>query len=322
MADGVRRRVLASTNGAVNEGGAAAMIFRELPDLPPRPPTPANAGFRASFYARWGRENAVVSGRTRAARYAPFRQALSIKCAWGGHEWYHVDGRRLEVGDDTWLVLNEDRTYSSEIRSPVPVYSFALFFEPGIAGEVAAARALGAGEALDHGTEIPSRAVEFAETLRPHDRCVSPVLRWIRRHVELGVDDPDWYAEHFRLLLAQLLAAESRPDALPDRIDALRPATRRELARRIARAVEFARCNLAAPLDTGTLARAAALSHYHFVRVFRMVHGATPSVFVRELRVREARRLHATGAFTVDEVARRSGLGSRWTLRRALAASE
>lgn len=300
----------------------AALIFRELPDLPPRPATPANAGFRARFYARWGHENAIVSGRTRRVSYAPFRQTLSIKCAWGGREWYHVDGRRVAVADDTWLVLNGERTYASEIRAPEPVYSFALFFEPGMAGEVAAARALTARDALDAGPELAARAVEFDETLRPHDRCVSPVLHWIRRHVEMGVDDPAWYADHFRLLLARLIAVESRLDALPERLDALRPATRRELARRIARAVDYARSNLAAPLDTATLARAAPLSQYHFVRVFRMLHGVTPSVYVRELRAREARRLLAAGVLGVDEIARRAGLGSRWTLRRALASAQ
>lgn len=309
----------ADVAGATTVDGA--MIFRELPDLPPRPPTAANARFRARFYERWGRVNAIVSGRTRHVSYAPFRQALSIKCAWGGREWYHVDGRRLAVADDTWLVLNEERTYGSEIRAPEPVYSFALFFEPGMAGEIAAARVLAVHAALDRGPELAPRAVDFDETLRPHDRCVSPVLHWIRRHVEMGVDDPEWYADHFRLLLARLIAAESRLDALPDRLDALRETTRRELVRRLARAVDYARSNLAAPLDTATLAREAALSQYHFVRVFRALHGVTPSVYVRELRVREARRLLESGRVGVDEIARRSGLGSRWTLRRALGQS-
>ena len=41
------------------------MILTELPDLPPRPETPANAAFRRDYVARWGKENTVLCGRTR-----------------------------------------------------------------------------------------------------------------------------------------------------------------------------------------------------------------------------------------------------------------
>ena len=95
------------------------MILTSMPDLPPRPLTVGNAAFRESFYQRWGRENAVVCGRTREAEYATHRQTLSIKAAWGGRERYLLSDREVAVDDDHWLVIDEGRAYGSVLRAPV-----------------------------------------------------------------------------------------------------------------------------------------------------------------------------------------------------------
>jgi hypothetical protein len=60
------------------------MILTELPDLPPRPETPANAAFRRDYVARWGKENTVLCGRSRLAEYPRVNHPLSIKMAWAG----------------------------------------------------------------------------------------------------------------------------------------------------------------------------------------------------------------------------------------------
>jgi len=43
-------------------------ILNKLPDLLPMPLTPENLFFRRTFYARWGKENAVVLGAASRAR--------------------------------------------------------------------------------------------------------------------------------------------------------------------------------------------------------------------------------------------------------------
>jgi len=43
------------------------MILTELPDLPPRPETPANAAFRRDYVARWTKENTLLCGVTQFA---------------------------------------------------------------------------------------------------------------------------------------------------------------------------------------------------------------------------------------------------------------
>jgi len=75
------------------------MILTELPDLPPRPETPANAAFRRDYVARWARENTLLCGASRFAEYPEVRHPLSIKMAWGGPEVYHLPRRDVRVAD-------------------------------------------------------------------------------------------------------------------------------------------------------------------------------------------------------------------------------
>ena len=294
------------------------MILTQLPDLPPRPETPRNAAFRRMFYNRWGRENWIVCGRAQRAEYTEFRQTCSIKAVSQGSEHYYVDRRRLTVTDETYLVLNEGRAYGSQLQAPgEAAFSFAIFFRPGLQGEVARAARLNVGQALD--AEVDNRAApfEFNENLQRHDKIVSPVLRYIRRHVELGVDDPGWYEEQFHYLLTRMLRRDRQLTELPQRIACVRASKRHELTRRLGWATDFMHSNLQRALTLDEIANAARLSSFHFLRMFRQVYGTTPMDYLREQRTQRALALLESTELPVAEVAQLVGL-SRLTLWRSV----
>ena len=145
------------------------MILTQLPDLPPRPATARNAAFRRMFYDRWGKENWIVCGRAHRAEYPEYRQTCSIKAVFQGSEHYYVDRRRLTVTDETYLVLNEGRSYGSQLQAPAEAFSFAIFFRPGLQAEVAQAARLNVGQALETDMERVHAPLEFNENLRRHD---------------------------------------------------------------------------------------------------------------------------------------------------------
>jgi AraC family transcriptional regulator len=293
------------------------VILTQLPDLPPRPETPKNVAFRREFYRRWGKENAIVSGTARRAEYAVYRQTLSIKMVSSGSEHYFVDGRRLSVGDESYLVLNENREYASVLEGPVDAYSFCLFFRPGLAQQVACASRLSIDQALDAGAELTPRPIEFDENLRPHDSVVTPVMRFIRRHVEQGVDDPGWYEEQFQYLLARMVRAQERSTGTSERIQCLRAGKRKELKKRIGWATDYMHSNLQHPLTLTDLGRAARISSYHFLRLFQQVHGVTPMTYLRRQRTERALALLASTPLEIHEIAALVGM-SRMTLWRAV----
>ena len=83
------------------------MILREMPAT-------WDARFRTRFYARWGRENCIISARTRRAEYPLFEQRLSVKMAAGGSEDYFVDERSVAVAQ---LPSEEDDRHRGRARS-------------------------------------------------------------------------------------------------------------------------------------------------------------------------------------------------------------
>ncbi len=288
------------------------MILTTMPDLPPRPLTAANAAFRRMFYARWGRENAIVCGRSHDAVYDTHAQSLSIKAAWGGPERYFLREREVAVDDDHWLVLNEGRAYGSCIKSSRPVASFAVFFRPGLQCEVAAALA----QPLERVLEAPDtgvRDVRFAEHLRPHGVEASRRLRALRDAVLAGERNEDWLEQQLLLLLAPLLAGQERSAAV-----SVRRSGRAELERRLRRAADFIDSYHAAPITLADMAQVACLSRYHFVRHFRALHGLSPYAYLLRKRAAVARRLLARGDADRETVAQQCGFGSRFALARAL----
>src|SRR3954464_10325914 len=112
------------------------MILTELPDLPPRPETAANAAFRRDYVARWGHENTVLCGETRFAEYPRVVHPLSIKMAWGGREIYRLRRREVHVRAGSHLVLDEGEEYGSTLRSERPATSFSVFLRQGLADEI------------------------------------------------------------------------------------------------------------------------------------------------------------------------------------------
>lgn len=297
------------------------VIVTEMPDLPPRPETACNAAARREFYRRWGHENAVICGAAQYAEYAAMRQTFSVKTVMRGQEHYYVNGRRVSVGEGTWLVLDEGREYSSVLQGERRAYSYCLFFRPGLAAQLARDAAMPLRRAMDFGTTretgmgmVPTG---LGEQLRVHDRLVSPVLQFIHRHVQRGVRDPAWYDEQFRFLFERILRAERRVLLESGRLECQRRSTREEITRRIGWAVDEIRSNLGEPLPLRRLARRACLSEFHFLRLFRQLHRTTPAAFVKRERIAYARSLLEDSRLSIEEVAARAGL-SRVTLWRYL----
>lgn len=289
------------------------MLLRTLPDL-----SCAHAEVRQWFNSKWGRENCIIWGRARRARFGPCAHGLSIRAVWGGEERCYFDGRAVAVDDDSFLILNNGRVCATQIDAEQPVESFAVYFGPGHVEHAYGAMTLSIEKALERGEVAVERSAEFLETLQPHDKLVSPVLRYIRLHVLRGIDDEDWYDEQLHFLLERMLAHR---DTLLERIDSLqliRASTRREIYRRISLATDYLHSNYREQLDLHALGRAACLSKFHFLRLFTLVHGITPHQYLLRKRAKTALRLLQTTSLDVSEVATRVGFSQRHALLRQM----
>ena len=289
------------------------VIYREMPAI-------WDADFRRHFYQRWGRESAVISARCRRAEYPEYTQLLSIKMLRGGAEDYYVDGRRLAVDDDTYLILNSGRSYSSRIVSLAPVHSFSVFFEPGLIDEVHTGLQCDLARNLECSSPHGGPDLSFDEHLREHDALVTPALRQIAQGVDSGLATEAWLDEQLRILLARMLRAERRERRLADSMSG-RPALRQELRRRLERARSFIHTHYSEPIRLREIAQAAHLSPFHLLRSFKAAYGSTPAALLAGKRIGAALRLIENTDWPLAHIAEHVGFGCRSTLFRQLRAA-
>lgn len=165
------------------------MLIRSLPAIPAN-----DAEFQKWFQSRWGQENCIIWGRTCHADFGPLTHTLSIRAAWHGTERIHINGRTVAIDDDNFLILNQGRVYSTSIRAALPVESLAICFRPGLAGEIQADLCTSTEQALHRADSALQSDELFLESLHPHERSVSLVLRFIRAHLKSGLVDEACYS--------------------------------------------------------------------------------------------------------------------------------
>jgi AraC family transcriptional regulator len=289
------------------------MLIRSPTDLAAPDPE-----FQNALKAHWGRDNCIVWGQARHADFGPFTHPLSIRAVWSGVEYCHVDGRTLGVDCDNFLILNHGRIYSTSIRSAQPVESLAICFRSELVESIHGAAAASAEEALERGDTFEARSSDFFEHLQPHEATISPMLRLIREHLLRGFDEQAWYDEQLVDLLARMRSHREQLLARVDGLALMRATTRREVYRRIARATDLLHTNYAQGVDLDTLAKVAALSKYHCLRLFKLVHGVTPHTYLQRKRIGAAVRLLESTRLTVREVASSVGFADDSTLARQM----
>ena len=81
--------------------------------------------------------------------------------------------------------------------------------------------------------------------------------------------------------------------------------------RRLRRALEFMHDNYGRELALEEIAASAYLSEYHFARLFKQITGATPHVYLANLRIEKARRLLVETTLPVIEIAAMVGYQSQ-----------
>lgn len=294
------------------------IVTTRFPDLPPRPETAANAAFRRSFAARWGRENVVFMASTKRVETPPLPSALSVKLVQQGAATFEIGRRRVLVESGRCLVVNEGERYAVSIASDQAVHSFSMHFRPGLAAEVAAARCERWERALDREPVLAQPPPRLNDALRVPSPALLQLLAAVRERAVAGEREGEAYEALFIATIDRLLTDDEAQRSRHEAIDAVRPATRAEIARRVGWAHDYIHSNFAEPITLVQIAEAARLSKFHLLRAFRQVYGATPHAVLTARRAEVATRLLADPDADLAAVAEAAGFGSRWSLQRAL----
>jgi AraC family transcriptional regulator len=261
--------------------------------------------------------NTILHLHANEADYALDGTRLAVLCAWNGSQEVSLDTRRVQVDDDTWLVLPAAAA-AVRIRGTGDTNALTIQFRRGMPEETLSALISPDDRLLESGEVPPAASLPFTANLQTHDRSVTPVLLFIRRHCEMGLEDPLWYEEQLAFLLERMLMHHRQVIMRARSIPVRRIATQREILRRISLATDFIHSNYDRPLMLSDMARAAFLSRHHFLRLFKHIHEVTPHEYLQRKRTTVAARLLRGSELAVEQIVRQVGFDSRSTLFRAL----
>lgn len=220
--------------------------------------------------------------------------APSLKLVLEGDERYEVDGRTIAVRPGEFLYLDAGSTCVGTNRSDMTGICLLL---PTAAGACGESGSFGNDPVLGRALVLSTRASAMGRTLDDYGRRIA-------RDPSLGPALADELVARVEGAIAGPLA-ESR--AAIAGLKAAKPATRRELYRRLERARGFLHDHDHRNVSLGEMASVAGLSQFHLARYFKSAFGQSPIFYHRGLRLARAAELLAAGGKSVAEVAEATG---------------
>ena len=253
------------------------------------------------------RRAALLSfGGRGAAPPPPALARLHLRRVRSGCETLSLAGRELQLDEDAYLIVDTSiEAVTSRAAAAAPATVRILVFGSESEGLASALRAAASD----------ASGAFFLPTLRSHGDPVSRQFERVERAADAGGAG---FEAEVAALMQLMLEAEQRLHRRSHAIATVKPATRRELFRRILVAADFIRSRYQQPLRLTDIAAAACLSRFHLLRLFEQVHGMTPHAYLAHKRKTVALRLIAQTRLGLDEIALHSGFGSRSSLFRHL----
>jgi AraC-like DNA-binding protein len=274
----------------------------EFPDFQAR-------GFDIDAYNRRFRtSNLIINATTSDVSYPKHWGPLSIKCASRGREFYQAGNATFAVDDDCFLVLDQDREYSSWIPPGNGVNSFTVNIAPAFQREAIHGILLPPELMMEDTISRTDHRITFTEQLYQHNDTISPVL-WLMRR--LSKDDAKGnnvrLQELFVTLMEQLVHLQLDTSRKMTDVDKIKRSTRHELYKRLCRARDFLYSVYDQPVDLGQVAAVACLNQHYFLRQFRKYYGITPHQFLTRRRMDIASRMLRRNDMPVEEVCQAVG---------------
>lgn len=223
---------------------------------------------------------------------------LSIKLVNQGRESYYIGSRKLTVGPEQFLVINDGQSYRSEIRTSEPTISCCVFFGEKFVSDGCAGVSLTNEQLLDQDMQTTQQALVFLQQLYPRSGHVHTLMCNLPDESDKLAFD-SWCAQLLSILIHVSRLERRRESSLT----ATRHATRREIYLRLARAVDVIHQHYSATITLAMLAEASSLSQFHFLRCFKEAFGIPPHQYLTSVRMEQAMLMLSKGRHSVSEIA-------------------
>lgn len=255
-------------------------------------------------------EHTLLWGQGRRYYVPAFPGPLSIKSVLQGGASWTTDEARHELGEASYLVINDAHPYTIEIEAREPVETFCVFFAKGFVEQ--ALRSLHeSDQSLLERPVDESTPVSFHEALLPKGGPVGSILAELRKKAGAPGVSRAVEAEDLLVRLALAMGHDHRHwSGVRSSVSAMKASTRHEIFRRLCAARDLLDSSLDQELRLHELARSCHLSPFHLHRHFRRTFGETPQAYRRRHRLERAARALRNSGRPITEIALDAGFSS------------
>ncbi|GAA4376625.1 AraC family transcriptional regulator [Hymenobacter koreensis] len=242
---------------------------------------------------------------------------LSLFMNLAGASTCAVGQRRVRIETDTYFLSNRAEHYTLAVEEPGETETFNIHFGDQLAETALRDLTTPADRLLDD-PRGPAPAVEFYSRLYPKDESIRALVGQIRQHAEAFNANALLREQLLLQLVAHLLGVHHQAQQVAAQLPAVKRATQQEIFRRLSWSVDYLHSYYPRDLSLDELAEVACLSKFHYLRLFRALHGQTPYAYLRQLRLRKGQELLQIGQLPVGAVAELVGFESTSAFGRAL----
>ena len=254
------------------------------------------------------RPHVVLRGRGCGCHPFPRTGQASITAAVRGEGIWATVHQRYVLRPGVRLVLDEGDLDVLTIDAPAPLETFCVLFRTGFLRELASEMQADLAVALDGPEGVADEEPRLFAGIHPNTDSVGAAMDRLRSCVMARASAFELEQEFFAAGCA-LLRSDAEFRSRSARVTATRASTRLEILKRVSRGRDYIESHLSDHVCLRDIARAAAMSAYHFHRSFAEVFGETPHEYTTRRRLAVAKHLLTSSDLPIGDVAFAAGFG-------------
>ncbi len=253
------------------------------------PDSRSNKFSREEWVSQFQDSNVIIHCQGRDVYYPTHWGPLSMKCAFGGNEYYQKQRCKYAVSENNFLMLNEGTEYSSYIGPGEEVESLTINFNKNYQSDVARVVMTSDDKLVDNPFNLGSDGVLVEEKLFSHNVSVSPIIYQIKKLAENFQENVVPINETMYFLLEALLLNNAELIHEIKKINAAKLSTKREMYRRLNEVKDYIDSCFNEDITLDSLSKIALMSPFHLLRQFRKNYHITPHQYLINRRLDRAK---------------------------------
>ena len=226
---------------------------------------------------------------------------LAIRSVLNGYQYYKIGDADRVVKKDNYLIVNEGQEWSSAIETEMPVEMMVVAFHPEFVNRAIYSWTASTEKLLDDPFFSENKQLNYFENTYPNDEAIFHSLAQLKQGILRKEEELFFEQAHFNLLeliFRKHQASEKQMDLIP----AKKAAVKKELFLRLGTAKDYMDAHLGAPLDLAAISQIAALSPFHFLRLFKALYQTTPHQYLTKERMKRGHYLLQNSSKTIREI--------------------